>query len=377
MRSPKISWSARCVAVLSGLLLGVAANAERFDVYPYDASGDCDEPFERMANALQPGDELVVHHGVYTQSCARSIEVRGTPSQPILIRAADGAHPTFTRPADRSEEHNNIEIVNSAHLTVRGLRFFGGSIGVRFIGGSDLTFEHNEVAATASSAITINSGDATRLKLRHNHIHHSGQSRNVATTGEGIYAGCNRATCTVSDSLFEYNHIHHLRATARGGNDGIEIKPGSGGNVIRYNRIHDTTIGRAFPCIFVYGNSDRPNLVHDNHVARCGEAIQVVADAMVFNNTVLDSSIAGIVSMPHAQVGAPRNVTIRNNVVAGHPMCVQIDWRKASKVALRRNTLRCAGSTAVRAAGLGNALVEGNVYTGKSDVLIEGLARER
>lgn len=360
-------------AAIVCLGFAVTANAERLDVYPHDASGDCDEPFERMANALRPGDELIVHHGVYTQSCVRSVEVHGTREQPILIRAADGATPTFTRPKNRSDEQNNLEIKDSSHLVVRGLRFFGGSIGVRIIGGNDITFEHNEVAATASTAITINSGDATRITLRHNHIHHSGQSRDVATTGEGIYVGCNRAACSVTDSVFEHNHIHHLRATARGGNDGIEIKPGSGGNIIRYNRIHDTTIGRDFPCIFVYGNADRRNLVHDNHLARCGEAIQVVADAEVFNNTVLDSTIAGIVSKPHVQVGAPRNVTIRDNVIQNHPMCLELDWSGASNVALRDNTFRCPGSSAVRAMGLHRAVVEGNTYTGKSNVTMDGL----
>ena len=236
------------------------------------------------------------------------------------------------------------------------------------MGGSDIVFEHNEITGTDTSAITINSGDATRLTLRHNHIHHTGQSRVAPVTGEGIYVGCNNATCSVTDSVFENNHIHDLRATHGGGNDGIEIKPGSGGNVVRANRIHDTTIDRAFPCIFVYGGGKQPNVVQDNHLMHCGEAIQVVADAVIRNNTILDSTIAGIVSTPHAQIGAPRNVTIQGNRVSGHPICLQLDWRNAYNVRLIDNQLLCEDNTAMRALGLENAEVHGNEIRGRSNV---------
>lgn len=360
-------------ALFVTMFICISAQAKQYDVYPHNADDDCNEPFEQIANAMTAGDILVVHDGIYSQSCTRSIELRGTPENPIVIRAADGARPTLTRPNRNRDTQNNLEIVDSAHLVIRGLRFFGGSIGVRFIRGHDIVFEDNEVTATDSSAVTINSGDAQRLTLRNNHIHHAGQGRGGPTTGEGIYVGCNDSACSVSDSLFESNYIHDLRATHDGGNDGIEIKPGSGGNIIRGNRIHDTTHGRAFPCIFVYGDTPKPNIVTDNLLFGCGEALQVVADAIVTNNQILDSSIAGIVSSPHAQVGPPRNLDIRDNVVSGHPMCVQIDWRQAQNVRFEGNALHCAGTTAVRAQGLANATVGNNSYAGRSNVVHEGL----
>ncbi len=360
-------------ALFVTMFICICSQASEYDVFPHSADEDCNEPFEQMANALAPGDTLVVHDGIYSQSCTRSIELRGTAEQPIIIKAADGARPTLTRPNRNRDTQNNLEIVNSAHLVIRGLRFFGGSIGVRFIGGHDIVFEDNEVAATDSSAVTINSGDAQRLILRNNHIHHAGQGRGGPTTGEGIYVGCNNARCVVSDSLFEGNHIHHLRATHPGGNDGIEIKPGSGGNIIRGNRIYATTEGRAFPCIFVYGDTLKPNLVTHNLVSGCGEAIQVVADAIVTHNQILDSSIAGIVSTPHAQVGAPRNLQIRDNFVAGHPMCVQLDWRQSKNVVFENNALHCDETTAIRAQGLDQATVRGNTFVGRSNVDHPGL----
>jgi hypothetical protein len=62
-----------------------------------------------------------------------------------------------------------------------------------------------------------------------------------------------------------------LRSTSSGGNDGIEVKVGSYGNVIRDNVIHDTTIGTRYPCIFVYGGGPGLNIVEGNAVWSCGE----------------------------------------------------------------------------------------------------------
>lgn len=360
------------VKVLPLLALALPAAAARIDVYPRDANDDCDEAFEKAANALEPGDELVVHDGVYTQSCARKISVQGTAEQPIIIRAADGATPTLTRPEASYSKHNNIEIVDSAHLVIRGLRFYGGSIGVRFIRGNDIVFEHNEISATNNAGLTMNSGDATRMTVRHNHIHHTGRSRNGPTTGEGMYIGCNWAKCAVSDSVFEHNHIHDLRATSNGGNDGIELKPGSGGNLVQYNWIHDTTDGREYPCILVYGGAE-PNVVRNNRLERCGEAIQAVADALITDNIVIDATIAGFVSYPHKQIGSPRNLTVRNNRLVRHPVCAQMEWSDATDVVFENNTLLCEDSTAVSARGLRNAVVKDNLYTGSNATPHDGL----
>lgn len=357
MRSSKVKVSA------FALLLAVshAALATVYEARPRDATGDCDEPFEKLANALEPGDELIVHDGQYLQSCARRITVRGTAEQPIVIRAADGATPTLTRPNATRRTQNNIEIVDSAHVIIRGLRFYGGDIGVRFIGGSDIVFEHNEVSGTDNAGVTINSGDATRLTFRHNHIHHTGRASRGSTTGEGFYVGCNHAKCTVTDSVFEFNYIHHLRATSDGGNDGIEIKPGSGGNLVQHNRIHDTVDGREYPCIFVYGGGDKPNVVRHNVLSRCGEAIQVVADAIVVGNTVRDSTIAGLVATPHKQIGAPRNLVIRDNLFERHPICVHADWRKSDNVVFENNKLLCDDTTAMVVRGADRAAMSGNI----------------
>ncbi len=328
------------------------AQAAVIEIFPANADASCNEEFENVANTLQPGDELVLHGGTYSQSCRRAITVNGTAASLIIIRAATGESPLLTRPANNIDTQNNIEIVNSSHLILRGLRFQGGSTGVRFIGGNNVTLEDSEIFETGNNAIAMNSGNTDAFIIRRNHIHHTGLSTSGTTEGEGMYIGCNNASCIASNHLIENNYIHHLRATSDGGNDGIEVKVGSWGNILRNNVIHDTNIGRQFPCIFVYGGGSGVNIVEGNALWNCGEAIQVVADAIIRNNLILNSAITGITAAPHAQVAQMKNVTIVNNTIYGHPECLFVRWSTASNMILANNAVYCPGGTAVNASGL-------------------------
>lgn len=340
------------------------ARAEIIEIQPA-ASDSCEEEFEVIANRLQPGDELVLHDGVYAQGCRRAITVKGQPGKPIVIRAASGARPVITRSRRTNAAENNIDIVDSSYLIIRGLQFRGGSIGMRISRGSQIIIEDNEIFETQNNAIAINSGDADALTIRRNHIHHTGLALLGPTEGEGMYIGCHNGSCKVSNSVFEGNYIHHLRGTSDGGNDGIEIKVGSYGNVVRDNVIHDTNIGREYPCIFVYGGGPEPNIVEGNAMWNCGEGIQVVADAIVRNNLVLKSALAGIVAAPHAANRRVRNVAIVNNTIVGHPRCLDIRWDGVENMVLANNAIYCADGSAVNISGLaGTGIVLRNNFIG-------------
>jgi hypothetical protein len=353
--------------VLSLLGTPAVSSAAVVRISPQTAP-DCHEEFEKVANTLQPGDELVLHGGTYSQSCRRAITVNGTAAAPIVIRAATGERPLITRPADNIDTQNNIEIVNSSHLIIRGLAFQGGSTGVRFIGGHHITLEDSEIYETGNNAISLNYGNTEFFVFRRNHIHHTGLSTSGPTEGEGFYAGCNNDTCRITNSLFEGNYIHHLRGTSDGGNDGIEIKVGSYNNVVRNNVIHDTTIGRRYPCIFIYGGGSGLNIVEGNVVWNCGEAIQVVSDAVIRNNIILSSDV-GITAAPHVQVAQMRNVTIVNNTLYGHGQCLYARWDSATSMTLANNAMFCPGATAVDASGLG-----GSAITVRANYVEGGLA---
>ncbi len=329
--------------------------ARTIELSPSNADTTCSEEFEITANTLRAGDTLVLHGGTYSQSCARVLSnLHGTAQQPIVIRAATGETPVLTRPVRPNGDYdqNNLEIADSSYVTIQGLVFRGGEIGVRLTGTNHhLTIENSEIADTGNAGFTANSGDTDALILRHNQIHRTGRFTLAVTEGEGIYLGCNGATCRVTNSVIEQNYIHDLRGTSSGGNDGIEVKVGSGGNIVRHNVIHTTTVGTAYPCILVYGGGANPNTVEGNVVWQCGEAIVAVADATVRNNIVLQSN-TGLASYPHEQVAVLQNVSFINNTVYGHAECASLRWTGAINMVLANNALYCAGQVAIYAPGL-------------------------
>jgi len=342
----------RSSAVVSVTVNNASSTGRVITISPSNADATCNEEFENVANTLQPGDTLILRGGIYTQNCRRAITANGTASNPITIRAATGETPVLTRPANNIDTQNNIEIVSSSYLIIKGVQFKGGSTGVRFVNTNDfITIEDCEVHETGNNAIAVNSGNSDGLTIRRNHIHNTGLSSG-STEGEGMYLGCNNNTCRVMNSLIENNYIHHTRGTSSGGNDGIEVKVGSGGNTIRNNVIHDTNIGQQFPAIFVYGNVAQPNIVEGNVMWNCGECIQVEADAVIRNNIILNHSITGIAAIPHAQVPTMQNVTIVNNTIYGGPECVVLSWSSASNMTFANNAVYCASGTAVNGSGL-------------------------
>jgi len=271
------------------LLCGSDSSGATHEIYP--ATVDSQEEFERIANSLKPGDELILHGGVYSQNARRAVTASGTADLPIVIRAAKGEKPLLTRPAENIDKYNNIEFIDCSYLIVRGIRFQGGSSGVRFIRGHHITFEDCEIFETGNNALTMNSGNCDAFIVRRNHIHHTGLSNRGSTEGEGMYIGVHNGSYITTNTLVEGNYIHHLRGTSNGGNDGIEIKFGSYGNIVRDNVIHDTNISKQYPGIFVYGGGEGTNIVEGNVIWNAGEGIQVVSDAIIRNNIVFNCSI--------------------------------------------------------------------------------------
>jgi hypothetical protein len=154
-----------------------------------------------------------------------------------------------------------------------------------------------------------------------------------------MYIGCHDGSCITTNTRVEGNYIHHLRSTSDGGNDGIEVKFGSYGNIIQDNVIHDTNLGRQYPGIFVYGGGPELNIVEGNAIWNAGEGIQVVADAIVRNNIIFNCSATGITAAPHSAMREVRNVTIVNNTIVNHPRGVLLRWSGSRNAAFANNAV--------------------------------------
>lgn len=320
---------------------------------------------EAAINALGPGDELVLQGGDYTLTDAWHISVAGTAAQPIVIRAKDGELPHLNRP---EVNQNIIDFDDVQYLEIRGIRFSGGSAGLRFSQASFVTVEDCEVFGTDDVAIRANDGGSNYegLRIIHNHIH------DTSGTGEGMYLGCNDNGCQVHDSLFAGNYIHHTNGPNVSQGDGIEIKEGSYANVIRDNVIHDTN----YPCILTYstvGNGG-PNVIERNVMWGCGDhAIQSAADVVIRNNIILGAVGAGIANQPH-QAGTPANIQILFNTILNTGDAITSTGITGS-VLIANNALYSQGGDAIRVAGaLGGVTVAGNVGEGSLNGASAGLA---
>jgi hypothetical protein len=259
---------------------------------------------EKIINTLLAGDVLILADGIYNLDERFSFSVSGTSQRPIVIKAAQGAHPRFHR---NSENQNIWDIESAAYLTIQGLHFSGGSAGVRVMSADHFVFKDNEIFDTGDAALTMNKpgGLFDSVQILNNHIHHT------SGTGEGMYLGCNYDECRISNSLIDGNYIHDTLSADQG--DGIEIKEGSFANRISNNVIHDTN----YPCIITYGTvgNGAVNTIEGNLVYNCGDhGIQSAADTVIRNNVVLNTKYDGI-AMQHHQNSNPANLVVVHNTV--------------------------------------------------------------
>ncbi len=285
-----------------GLGIMIAATSASAAIIPV-APG---EDLEGAIDGAQPGDEVVLADGMYTVTDRFDIDLVGTEAMPIIIRAEDGAQPHVHRP---NAEQNIMDIDGATWVEIRGIEFSGGSAGIRISGADHLTIEDCEIHDTNDVALRANDTGVTyeSLHIVHNHIH------DTDNTGEGMYLGCNEDMCRVANSIIELNYVHNTNPPTIEQGDGIELKEGSYGNIIRDNVIHDTN----YPCILTYSAAGNGpvNVIERNVMWNCGDhAIQSAADATIRNNIILSANQDGIAMQMH-QSGSPQNLTVVHNTI--------------------------------------------------------------
>ena len=314
--------------------------------------------------ALKPGEELVLRGGTYTFSSAFRVTVNGLAEQPIVVRAKDGERPVIQQ---TNAGQNIIEISGSRYFVVRGIEFIGGSHGIRLMDSDFVTIEDCEIHDTGDVALSANSGGTYEgLKLLRNHIHHTNG------TGEGMYLGCNSDACRVANSLIEGNYIHHTNGPTVEQGDGIELKEGSYGNVIRDNVIHDTN----YPGVLTYstvGNGPA-NTIEGNVIWNSNDnAIQSAADVIIRNNIVLDGPIA----LQSHQTGSPSNIQVVHNTILTEGDGIDVR-NVVGPVVIANNAVYSQSGTAIRllSGNLSLVSVAGNVghggLSGASSGFLEG-----
>ena len=331
----------RITFLLGFAILGSVANAA--EIGPGD-------DIEAAAAALSPGEELVLRGGTYAFNGNVTIRANGTAAQPVTIRAKAGERPVFSQ---ATASHNVVEVNTSSYLIIRGIEFTGGSHGLRLMNSDYITIENCEFQQTGDVAISANAGGTYEgLKILRNHIHHTNG------TGEGMYLGCNNNACRVANRLIEGNYIHHTNRASVVQGDGIELKEGSYGNIIRNNVIHDTY----YPGIIAYSTvgNGAPNVIEGNVIWNVTDnTMQVAADAIVRNNIIL-----GNVAFQAHQSGSPSNIEFVHNTVVHSGSAIAV--RNVTGPVLIANNAIFAQGAAIRLISGNTNLVTlaGNVGSG-------------
>jgi hypothetical protein len=330
-------------------LVALVARADVIEVGPGD-------DVEAAMAMLAPGDELVLQGGTYTLTERFGVNLSGTASAPIVVRAKDGERPHLTR---AGADQNLIDVDMAEYVTFRGIEFSGGSAGIRISGARFFTIEDCEIHDTGDVALRANDTGVVyeSMRILRNHIHHTNN------TGEGMYLGCNNDGCQFANALIEGNYVHHTNQASVEQGDGIELKEGSYNNVVRDNVIHDTN----YPCILTYSTAGNgpPNVIERNLLYNCGDhAIQSAADAVIRNNVILGAGSDGIAMQPH-QSGSPSNLVVVHNTVIDADGSALSVRSPTGSVLVANNALYTDGSTALLLNGAVDMVtVSGNVVQG-------------
>lgn len=329
-----------------------------FSLSARDLSVRPGDDVEKIINTLLAGDTLTLEDGNYPLTERFSFSISGTAQNPIVIKAAEGAHPRFHR---ASVDQNIWDIEKAYYVTINGVYFSGGSAGVRVWEASYFTFSNNEIFGTDDAALTMNitGKHYNHVKILNNHIH------DTRGTGEGMYLGCNNNECRISHSLIEGNYVHDTLNAEQG--DGIEVKEGSYANTIRDNVIHDTH----YPCILTYGTvgNGAQNIIENNLVYNCGDhGIQSAADTIIRNNVVLNTKLDGIAMQQH-QSSRPANlVVVHNTVVKPTGAAIYLNGN-AGSVIIANNAIYSRHGKAMELSNVNKTLLKlsGNVGAGGYD----------
>ncbi len=316
---------------------------------------------------LQPGDEVILKAGTYSNSRVLVLSHVGTERKPIVIRAAKGASVIFRRPDARQ---NTFNLAGTQHLKLQGFEITGGSTGIRIYKEGNrmakfVTLEGLHIHHVGEAAVTCNNvGDIYEgMVFRRNHIHHT------SGHGEAFYLGSNSGSGGKTQGQFfhgiiEGNHIHDLKGPKVSQGDGIELKDGSWGNMVRDNVIHDVK----YPGIIVYdADGKEPNVIERNLIFNVGDSgIQAAADAVIRNNVIFNCGNAGIYSRDHQSAVVGNLIIVHNTLLNAGKTALRIispsKGKYSGPVLVANNALY--GETALRIPADGSVTFAGNLGQG-------------
>lgn len=268
-----------------------------------------------LTASLSPGTEIVFNDGAYQIESPLDWTGIGTADQPIVLRAASGAHPVIQLNSSWTVARlHDAQYVEITGLTFSGTQAYfdgdGGYDGMHIDNCSHVTFENNVVKTISRNALVMG-GNNVDITVTHNEI-------TGTEDGTGIYVGCGDASCWTQDSTVSGNWVHDL-----GGQYayGILFEAGTQNVVIEDNVIHNVAARGLQVESTEFGD---PNTVNGNaiwaiglvDVNTDGVGLGVYGSAVVQNNLVFNILGRGL-RLSSADGRAFENTAVSFNTIVG------------------------------------------------------------
>lgn len=315
--------------------------------------------------ALTPGSEIVFNDGVYTVASTLTWSAAGTESEPIVLRAKEGATPIL----ELTSGWTIASVTASSYLTIQGLQLRGGEgwedggyRGLQIDGSNHVTVVDCDISNTAGTALYL-SGNNQDMVLRSNHLH-DGNSN-------GLFVGCNDATCWTESSVIEGNWIHNV-----GGDSGygLYLAPGAQGNTVVDNVIYDT----GYRGMLVHSTEGGDaNTVEGNVIWNANDiGLYVAGASIVRNNVIFNITGVGLYTGDNGR-GTFDDVVLSFNTVANTTSYAAriYDWEGRTGMVLANNAFANPTGYGLYfekpsdTGSVSDALIVGNVVSG----LVDGL----
>lgn len=291
--------------------------------------------------ALVPGDRLEIGPGTYSIASNTSLNLQGTAQNPIRIVSGTGGGVVITRPDGNQNTLNIGQTGSAAYLVLQGIEIRGGATGLNLGTCSHLWIDRCLIHQTGYEGIRGTLQDMSRIHITRNEIHTTGS----ISTGTGIYLGASSPMRVVSESVVAFNQIHNIGNSGAG----IDLRNGSWGNLISGNTVRNcSTVG-----IYVLGtaggvrNVIESNLCHSN-----GDyGLQVMKDATVRNNLVIDSNFGAFASIPLSGNNPDSLAVVHNTFVSTSHAARLSNWSLGTNMVFANNACYSRDQNAVFVSG--------------------------
>lgn len=268
------------------------------------------QDYRRILDDLQPGDELVLHEGVYEGNAI--ITNSGSPEKPITIRGFGNGE---GRPVLLWEGTNAILFqVNGSNVVFDYLEFkskytYALRMGGAEKGNSNIVIKNNLFYECGGGCISANASvDYDNIEISDNYF--------IGPKKTPVYIGQHAGKANVTDFTFKGNVIDGSQIY--GGSItgyGIELKLNVVNSIIENNFITNTK----GPGIMVYG-AEKPipgnaNIVRNNIVVASRNDAGIVVGggpSTIFDNLLI-GCLGGIEVMNYARRNLLQNIALRNN----------------------------------------------------------------